>query len=386
MLQRDRNYYDLINYGLGGVSFQEFVDGFKTKYNELQVDGFDWDPQIQIDFTYEQLFAEINVATLPTVVDYDSAGPYKAPDKYEVGKDKIPRFKHGFALDEKIIREQLVFLQRGGSSLVNSDIIRDLLFNSIDKLLMGNVNERTYQRMQVVSTGSYALTAENNPAGLQGITFNFGVNTSSLTTTARWWSSSTHTTANEGSASDPVKNLREWVVNARRHGVPNPKIEISYELFTDMCGHSKVLAAVGHALYPSSPSDSAAAASAQYLGAEGLRAALERLVGAPIVVRDTIAYVEKFDKTTGKIVKTAINGFNVLNVAIVPDTQLGTIKAVQPIAVPDPGARLAFFDGGRTLIKQTFNSDTNTQYIQSECTALVVPSVAKYMYVYTVTA
>ena len=53
MVQRNANYYDVIAYGLGGNSFQSFVDGFKAKYNALNVDGFEWDKQIQIDFTYE---------------------------------------------------------------------------------------------------------------------------------------------------------------------------------------------------------------------------------------------------------------------------------------------------------------------------------------------
>ena len=81
-----------------------------------------------------------------------------------------------------------------------------------------------------------------------------------------------------------------------------------------------------------------------------------------------------------------VENFDVHNIAYVPNGTLGTIKAVEPIAVADPGARLALFDGGRTLIKQTYNSDTNTQYIQSECTALVVPNVRRYMYIATVTA
>jgi len=34
------NYYDLMTFGLGGASFQQFVDRFQEKYNVLQADGF----------------------------------------------------------------------------------------------------------------------------------------------------------------------------------------------------------------------------------------------------------------------------------------------------------------------------------------------------------
>ena len=35
------NYYDLMTFGLGDVSFQSFVDKFKLKYNTLNVYGGD---------------------------------------------------------------------------------------------------------------------------------------------------------------------------------------------------------------------------------------------------------------------------------------------------------------------------------------------------------
>ena len=34
------NYYDLMTFGLGGATFQQFVDRFLEKYNSPQTDGF----------------------------------------------------------------------------------------------------------------------------------------------------------------------------------------------------------------------------------------------------------------------------------------------------------------------------------------------------------
>ena len=65
MINRFQGYYDLLGAsGLGftNASFQAFVDKFYEKYNGLKTDGFDWDDEIQIDFTYEQLQAEIGRA------------------------------------------------------------------------------------------------------------------------------------------------------------------------------------------------------------------------------------------------------------------------------------------------------------------------------------
>lgn len=387
MIQRNQTYYDLLGangIGMTNERFQTFINKFQEKYNVLNTDGFDWDDEIQIDFTYEQLQAELGIATLPTFVDIDAGAPYKMQDKFVIGSNKIPRFKHGFAMNEKIIREQMIMAKRLGS--VTPDVrntLLKLLFDSVDKLIVGNHNELTYQRNQIVSTGKFDITAENNPQGIKGLSFTFGTNTSSLSGTSRWWTNAEHTVANQGSASDPLNDMKKIRKTATSVGVPLGHFEISKVLFDDLATHTKVLSRVGYALYPNANGETNAITYAQNLTEDALKAAMERIVGAPIKVIDARAVVEKFE--SGKIVKSAIDSFDSKSFAYVPDGMLGTIKAVEPIAVADPAARIAYFDGGRTIIKNVFNTDTNTQYVYSECTALVVPSVARYMYSVTAT-
>jgi hypothetical protein len=393
MIQKDRSYYDVIAYGLEGGSFQAFVDGYEaSKYNVLNVDGFKWDPNIQIDFTYEQLRAELGIATLPTYVDVDSPAPYKSQDGFVIGTNKIPRFKHGFAINEKIIREQMVMLKRlegRGLDDRTKKLLMDLLFDSVNKLVTGNYNALTYQRMQVVSTGQYSITAQNNPSGIAGLTFDFGIpakNKATLTGTDRWWTNATHDATNEGTTSDPIRFLLDKYTDAVSRGLPSGHFEISLKLWNDMLAHTAVGKYVGH-MGPGNYSltDAEALNASGHMTREQKKSYIEQTIGCPIVVRDTVAVVESFNKGTKAIEKTTLPGFEITNVAYVPNGGIGTIKAVQPIAVPDPGARIAYLDGGRTVLKQTFNTDTNTQYISSECTALTVPSASNYMCVFKVT-
>lgn len=390
MIQRDASYYDLVAHGLGSSPFQEFVNKFELKYNEPQTDGFTWDSEIQIDFTYQQLQAELGIATLPTYVDIDSPAPYKHQEGFIVGTNKIPRFKHGFAMNEKIIREQMLMVKRFGQSAITDatkNSLLSLLFDSVDKLLNGNQNALTYQRMQVVSTGQYAITADNNPQGINGLTFDFGIptaNKKTLTGTALWWTNATHITANEGSTSDPIKDLKDRRIMADKSGVPMGHFEMAINLFDDLLMHSKVLKRVGLSLNPAS-TEAEAVLVGQNMTDDAVKAAIERLIGAKIVVRDSVAVVEKYNKVTHKMDKVKLDSFSPLNVAYVPNGILGTIKAVEPIVIPDPAARVAYYDGGRTVLKQTFNTSTNTQYIESECTALVVPNASQYMFIDTVT-
>lgn len=393
MINRNTSFYDLLGangVGFDSAKFQVFVDKFKDKYNTPQTDGFDWDDEIQIDFTYQQLQAELGIATLPTFVDVDSPAPYKTQENIVIGSNKIPRFKHGFAMNEKIIREQMILAKRfGGITADAKNVIMKLLFDSVDKLIMGNQNELTYQRMQVVSKGSFAITTENNPQGITGVTFDFGVpaaNKKTVSGTARWWTSAEHTVENQGSASDPIGYLKDLRKEATRKGIPLGHFEISQSLWDDMLSHTKVLEKIGYSRLAYITDSTTAVTFAQNLTEQAMKDVIEAIIGCKIEVRDTLAVVDSYDKSSKSLVKKTIDAFEPKNIAYVPDGQLGTIKAVEPIAVPDPASRIAYFDGGRTIIKNTFNTDTNTQYVSSECTALVVPSVSKYMFIHTVTA
>lgn len=386
------NYYDLMSFGLGGSSFQQFVDKFKLKYNVLQIDGFNWDPEIQIDYTYEQLITSLNIATLPVYVDESSEGLDKSFGGFKIGSNKIPTQKHRYPVSAKMLREKMIMVQKFGDAALTQgtqDALLDLLFTSTDRLIAGNRNALTHQRMRVASSGQFTIDLENNPRGLKGITFDFGVpaeNKETLATTARWWTNASHITANEGSASDPLMYLKNIRKANKKNGFPAGHFEMSEDLYDDLLMHSAVLKRIGYSLYPASSSDSVAIAYAQNMTDDAKKAAIERIVGCPIQTYDSKAAVEKFDADSKSIKPVTIENFVPTNVSFIPDGQIGTIKSVQPIVfTDDPTQRIAWFDGGRTLITNRFESKTKTMYVESEMAVLCVPSMPQYMGIYTVT-
>ena len=378
-----------MTFGLGDVSFQQFVDRFQLKYNELNVEGFNWDPEIQLDYTYEQLIGSLNIATLPVYVDEASEGLDKSFGSFQIGSNRIPTQKHRYPVSAKMMREQMIMYNRfGAASLTGQtrDALRDLLFDSTDKLIAGNRNALTHQRMKIASTGQFTIDLENNPRGLKGLTFDFGVKTKeTLTTTARWWTNAEHTTANEGSASDPLLYLKNKAKAARKAGYPAFHFEMAQDLFDDLLMHSAVLKRIGFAAYPAA-TDATALSYAQNMTDEAKKDAIQRIVGVEIKTYDSLAAVEKFDEETKGIKPVTIENFKSTNVSLVPNGQIGTIKSVQPMVfTDDPTQRIAWFDGGRTLITNRFESKTKTMYVESEMAVLCVPNMPQYMQIYTVT-
>lgn len=386
------NYYDLITFGLGNQKFQDFVDKFQAKYNTPQTDGFVWDSEIQLDYTYEQLIQNLGIKTLPVYVDVDSEGLDKSLGEFKIGSNRIPTQKHRYAMNAKMLRERMIMVQKFGEAALNGEArtaLMDLLFDSTDKLIGGNRNALTHQRMRVCSTGQFTIDLENNPRGLQGITFDFGIPTENkvvLTTTARWWTNAEHIPANEGSASDPLLFLKNKRKEMKKLGYPAGHFEMSEDLYDDLLTHSKVLARIGYSLYPIAAGDDAAKNYAQNLTDDAKKDAIERIVGAPIKTYDSVAAVDKFDAASKSIKPVTIDNFKSTNVSFVPDGQIGTIKSVRPMVfTDDPTQRIAWFDGGRTLITNRFEAKTKTMYVESEMAVLCVPNMPQYMQIYTVT-
>lgn len=391
------NYYDLMTFGLGGASFQQFVDRFQEKYNVLQADGFAWDPEIQLDYTYEQLIASLNIATLPVYMDEASQGLDKGFGEFKIGSNKIPTQKHRYPISAKMLRERMIMVQRFGDAALNTatqSALMEMLFTSTDNLLQGNRNAITHQRMRVASTGRFTIGLDNNPRGIRGLTFDFGIpaaNKESLSGESGWWKTNEHTTANEGTTSDPLLYLKNKVKAMRKKGFPAGHFEIASDLLDDLLTHTKVLKRIGLALYPSAAGatnpDLVASQYAQNMTDEGKLDAIRRIIGASIIPRDSIAAVDKFDEESKSLKVETIENFDPLNVAFVPDGQIGTIKSVQPMVFSgDPTQRIAWFDDGRTLLRQMFNAETKSMYVESEMAILCVPSMPQYMCVYTVTA
>lgn len=391
MNTRPGNYYELLAFGLGNVTFQQFVDKFKTKYDKEQTDGFAWDPEVQLDYTYEQLEVNLGITTLPTYVDSESDAYDRSLGGFVIGSNKIPTQKARYAMNRKILRERMLAVKKFGQAALTGesrDAILNLMFESTDKLLQANVNARTHQRMRICSTGKFTIDAENNPQGLTGLTFDFGIpaeNMDELKNTERWWTKSEHVQAKEGAASDPLQYLKDKRKMMRKKGYPAGHFEMSQDLFDDMLTHSKVLKRIGLALNPM-VTDESAIVAAKNLTDDVLKSQIERIIGCKIVTRDSVAAVDKFDADSKSLKPVSIENFAPCNVSFVPDGQIGTIKSVQQLTMDDPTERVAWFDGNRTLLTQRYNSATKTMYVQSETSILLVPQMPRYMQIYTVTA
>lgn len=398
MMTRNKEFYDIVGKGLaalgytGNAAFSEWVnDMFATKYNAEQTFaqmGFPLNPDIPINPTYEQIEATIRPYTMATYVDIDSDGATKSTDGLALKMGGLPTFKHEITLSRKTLREKMKIMDAIGGS--NSDIeqtVMELLFNGVDDLLGGNYNTMLYQRHQIVSNqGKLVINDTNNPLGIP-VEIDFGVPKKNIST-SKWYTKSDDTVTEESNVTngtiDPIKVMRD----VRRKATGNDFApaghwecdRVTYEDLIALPYFRKMYAMFTYQVADSERIEKLAALAEE----SAIKKFIEARIGAEIRVIDSVSAVEKFNKTTKKIEYTNLRSFNEGVLVYVPNEALGDVQCGKPIYMETPGARVALYDSGRTLLRQVFNDETMTQVIKSEVTGLVVPNKVRWFYYLTV--
>ena len=385
--------FSVFDNGLGGLTWQQWVDKYQEKYDAFIIDGFEFAPT-SLNYTFAQLIASTGAKALPAWVDPESPGYEAALRELSGATGNIPTAKRYYRYNRTIINEQLQLIQRYGNVALTPDmeeIFMGLNDEGTDGLIQMFYNGLTHIRNQVVSKGKFSLTSINNPRGLQGIDIDFGIaadHYDTLTGTAVWWTDDTHAT--EGSKADPIKYMKDRVrfIRREKHFAGGLKMEVSKDLWDDLLLHSAVRKTLGIYFYPTTTDAQTRIDAIQFLGDDALTEAIRKIIGVDeIVVRDTYAFVDAPGTDANgdpDLVTTRIDNFDPKNIAFIPTGKIGDIQGVQPLSIGYDADKVAYYNGGRLLLTQRANPKTHSIYIEGEFAQLCVPSVPQWMFISTV--
>jgi len=360
---------------------------------DLNLDGFSWDPISSLTFDYEQLIASNRLKVMATYVDKDSEAIPLGTEGFETIRGVIPRQKARFLWDEDDYRKYLDAVSKlDFQNTTAKQYALDLLFNGLSDIKNAHELSMTYQRDQMVSNRGLTLSADNNPRGITGLTFTASVPASNVTTLAgnyRWYTSTTDKDSDhEGSSADPVKDIRTIVRAMKRKGYTNIILEVDEQSWYDDMDHSKWRTAIGYELRPdlvlAASNDANALAVGKAAGDDAVRVAFAKIIGIPLAnikFRQGLAAVEKLQGKgpDAKLQRVSFRTFNANTYVFYPAGPLGTIKSVLPL-VPDSSAMYATFFGGKGLIQYEYDAKAKVQDWWSELTALCVPNRPQEMY------
>ena len=357
---------------------------------DLNLDGFSWDPVSSLTFDYEQLIASNRLKVMATYTDKDSEAIPFGTEGFEMVRGVVPRQKARFLWDEDDYRKYLDALRKlDFQNMTARQYALDLLFNGLSDIKNAHELSMTYQRDQMVSNRELYLSADNNPRGIKGLHFYAQVpdaNVTTLTGNARWYTDADKTT--EGSSADPVKDIRTIVRNMKRKGYTNIILEVDEQSWYDDMDHSKWRTAIGYEIRPdlvlAASNDANALAVGKAAGDDAVKAAFAKIIGIPLAnikFRQGLAAVEKLNGKgpDAKLQRVSFRTFNANTYVFYPAGPLGTIKSVLPL-VPDSKAMYATFFGGKGLIQYEYDAKAKTQDWWSELTALCVPNRPQEMF------
>ena len=362
---------------------------------DLNLDGFTWEPTSSLTFDYEQMIVSNRLKVMATYTDKDSEAIPFGTEGFASARGVVPRQKARFLWDEDDYRKYLDTVSKlDFQNLTAKQYALNLLFNGLTDIKNAHELSMTYQRDQMVSNRELSLTADNNPRGIKGLTFKANVpdeNVTALSQAKRWFSSATDKTASTANSSaDPVGDVKKIVRAMKRKGFTNIVIEVDEMSWLDDMEHPAWRTAFGYLLRPElygsgySDADSRALAVGNKASDDDIKDLFAREIGVPvgnIKFRQGLAAVEKLDGKgpDAKLVRTSMRTFNANTYVFYPAGSLGTIKSVIPLT-PDASAMYATFFGGKGLIQYEYDAKAKTQDWWSELTALCVPNRPQEMF------
>ncbi len=383
-------FYDLLARAFRGDTSSKRLQGFldstlAEKYNKLNIDGFSFEPDMQLDFTYEQVQKELGITAMANYYDVDANPIPRGAEGASLLTGKIPRMKDVIYFNEDKVRKQLITEKLFGESsdqAVNS--AKSKLFETLDDLIGGHTNSLTYQRHQMVSAGKFSITAENNPKGIKDVVLSASVPSANITKVStyrgaaayKWWTDSTYAT--EGTKADVIADFNDWLQPILDKGIAG-HIEVNKSFLRRILRHSSVAKAIALNMWPAGDIASTQA-SAAALPESARLAAFKEIIGIDIKAIDSLVAVEKYDKAKKVLARPSVNAFESDVLVFVPDGTIGTILTVMPITFESAAATYAHFYDGRLLVTVEADAVAKCQGYFTEMTSLVVPTSPQYMF------
>nr|DAG46440.1 MAG TPA: Putative capsid protein [Caudoviricetes sp.] len=376
-------FYDLVSRAFNGDAtsrrLQTFVDStMSLKYNGLKLDGFSFAPDMQLDYTYEQIQKELGITPMASYYDVDSPAVPKAEQEASLATGRVPRMKEVMYFNEDKVRKQLILEKMLSDEKIPIQAGQKL-FDVVDELIGRHTNSLTYQRNQMVSAGKLVLNDKNNPDGTLRVTLSANVplkNRKTLSGDEKFWKDKTY--AQEGAKADPIQSIIDWLQPILDKGIKG-HIEINLTYYRRLLRHSKVNQTIGFGLWPTTSAESATGA-ATVLPLSKKTSALEDLLGVKIKTVDSISSVLTYNTTSKRMEPTTAPSFNPDVIVFIPDGNVGEVLTVMPISTQDNSALVSTFYDGRLMLTVARDAVTKCQGFHTEMTSLVVPNVPQYFF------
>lgn len=355
----------LMTTALGTAGF----DSYKSFYDTTFADTF-------ANVRWSQFFSEaapsytgqikqiIGSKSLPVMgrwVAFDGKAPKISSDSFEVKTDDMPRVKLGMDTNEKQIEEWRRIEQMFQGTIPYDQVVKAFARSATD-VLNGMHSQITYTALQVVSTGKYLSTSENNNGGIEGILYDFNVPAGNKvkcgfgsTGTKYAWSSA---------SANPLGDLIDLYNKSKKEFKTIAGYAMSQAQFDMLMAHPTVKEKVSIYL------TSGLSTNRFIMQQDVLNYISLGLQLPPITVINDAFNIPTYDEATNSLVPTQLNGFADNVVVGLPAGMFGELQWTPP--VEDYGDFT--IEGGKFLVCEMTDKEAKSTKMWMEATLFPVPT------------
>lgn len=370
----------------------------------LDIEGFEWaDPQI--DFDYEFLEGQGYLSATATYVDlYSDPTPRGRKTSLKRYTGSIPRQKWVEVYGEEDYRKELIEANKAATlgSLrgeIPESSIKEYLWNRLFDRMKQFPDRHAASITEQVGNMKFkrelTLTAENNPGGLQGVTYKSHIPDENVKK-ENWYTVDASGNVTYVEDVDPIQILMEKIYDLKTdkyRGYPNVVVEMDNTTYLRLMKHPKVLQRIGFAgertLVLTNLKDQAAAQKAGWEkilnnGIDYAKTFIQTAIGADaMIVHTNVIGHETWNAETKSYDINPVSPYAEDVILVRPSGIIGQIYNVAPVR-PDKSAIFGDIFGGKGIIEYIYNPDERTQKWKSELTCLAVPTMPKKMFYYEI--
>lgn len=394
---------------LGLASHKTFQTYYESALKDretlgLDIEGFAWaDPQI--DFDYEFLEGQGYLSATATYVDlYSDPTPRGRKTSLKKYTGSIPRQKWVEVYGEEDYRKELIEANKAATlgSLrgeIPENSIKEYLWNRLFDRMKQFPDRHAASITEQVGNMKFkrelTLTAENNPGGLQGVTYKSHIPEANIKKES-WYTIAANGAVTYVETVDPIQILMEKIYDLKTdkyRGYTNVVVEMDNATYLRLIKHPKVLQRIGFAgertLVLSNQKDQAAAQKAGLEkiytnGIDFAKTFIQTAIGADVLmVHTNVIGHETWNATTKSYDITPVSPYAEDVILVRPSGIIGQIYNVAPVR-PDKSAIFGDIFGGKGIIEYIYDKDNRTQKWKSELTCLAVPTMPKKMFYYEI--
>ena len=394
---------------LGLLSHKTFQTYYESALKDretlgLDIEGFEWaDPQI--DFDYEFLEGQGYLSAMATYVDlYSDPEPRGRKVSLKRYTGSIPRQKWVEVYGEEDYRKELIEANKAATlggirGEMPEKTIKEYLWNRLFDRMKQFPDRHsasvTYQVGQMKFKRELTLTAQNNPLGLQGVTYKSHIPEENVKKEV-WYTVDASGNVTYVATVDPLQILMEKIYDLKTdsyRGYPSAFVEMENTTYLRLMKHPMVLQRIGFAgertLSLSNQKDKAAAEKAGWEkiltnGIDYAKTFIQTAIGADaLIVHTNVVGQETFNVESKNYDVKPISPYEKDVILIRPSGIIGQIYNVAPVR-PDKSAIFGDIFGGKGIIEYIYDKDNRTQKWKSELTCLAVPTMPKKMFYYEI--